>query len=804
MPTWSPGAGPSTGNDVFTGDATADVASALAGSDTLSGFGGADALSGGDGDDIIYGYASGASSAINSTVLVSGLAAPVAASTTTADPGFLYIVEKETGIIWRVNADTGAKTQFVDIPDSVFAHDGERGVLGLAFHPDYASNGRFFVYLTDAQGDIQIREFHRSAGNPLIADTTSTLVIEVPHPTFGNHNDGWIGFSPVDGDLYFGTGDDGSGGDPNNHAQDLNSLLGKIIRIDVNSDAFPGDATRNYAIPATNPFVGVTGADEIWAYGVRNPWRMAFDPRNGDLYVADVGQDAREEVDYIAAGHAGVNLGWRIMEGNLPYNPGPPGTPQPGDPSLTLPIYDYGRTVGTTITGGEIYTGSVTGFVGQYVFADFGSGRLFSLSVADGAAVDPTDRTNQLTGSIPSSLVDFVTSSSGALFAVGIGGTIWRLDPGAGAADAADTLNGDAGNDTLIGGAGADILNGGIGFDRTDFAAASTSSSWHRNPNGSWTITAGTDGTDTLTSVERAHFTDRDVFLDAAKETFTGDGTSDILFRNSGGQVATWAVAGSTITGQATLGFVDNTWSLATTGDFNGDGKADLLWLRNDGVAVAWQMDGAAISDASVIGNVGTSWHIAGSGDFNQDGMSDIVWRNDGGAIAVWTMNGATPAGSAVLGAVDNNWSIAAVADLNGDGRDEIIWRHSSGVVATWRTDGAAITGADNLGVVDSSWTLAGTGDFNNDGRADLLWLHNGDGAAAIWDMNGASILASASIGTVGPAWHVANVGDYNGDGNADILWRNDNGALAVWVMNGFSVTSSGVAGYVDGTWGII
>lgn len=205
-------------------------------------------------------------------------------------------------------------------------------------------------------------------------------------------------------------------------------MQGKLIRIDVDhGDAFPSDPNRNYSIPTNNPFVGVAGADEIWAYGLRNPWRLAFDPRNGDIYIADVGQSAREEIDYLHDGEGGVNFGWRVMEGNLPYNPGGPGTPQPGDPSLRLPIFDYPRTVGTTVTGGEIYTGANTGFVGQYVFADFGINRFFTLSVANGAAVDPTDRTSQITGSLPNSVVEFVTGTDGRLYAIGIGGSVWLL-----------------------------------------------------------------------------------------------------------------------------------------------------------------------------------------------------------------------------------------------------------------------------------------------------------------------------------------------------------------------------------------
>jgi glucose/arabinose dehydrogenase len=449
-----------------TGTPFADTLNGDDDNNVISGLGGADTINGGGGDDVLYGHSAGATGEITATAVSTGLNQPVAATATSADPGFLYVVEKASGIIWRVDVATGQRTTFLDIPNGQFTSDGERGALGIAFHPDYQTNGRFFVFVTDAEGDLQVREYHRSS-NPAVAETSFSIVIEIPKQTgFANHNGGWIGFSPTDGYLYISTGDGGGAGDPGNNAQNRDVLLGKILRIDVNSDGFPTDANRNYANPATNPFVGAAGADEIWAYGVRNAWRLAFDPRNGDLYIADVGQGEREEVNFRpASAPTGANFGWRIMEGSIGHNPGPPGTPQPGDPSLILPVYEYNHTLGASITGGEVYLGPNEGMVGHYLFADFISGRVFSLLMQNGAAVNVAERTSQIVGANLSNIVDFVTGTDGRLYAIGIGGTIWRLDMALGAEDLGDRLEGGAGNDTLIGGVGADQLLGGDGND---------------------------------------------------------------------------------------------------------------------------------------------------------------------------------------------------------------------------------------------------------------------------------------------------------------------------------------------------
>ena len=323
--------------------------------------------------------------------VASGLTNPMFVTHAPGRPNELFIAERG-GAIKILNLSTGAvsATPFLTIPSVDAA--GEGGLLGLTFHPDYASNGKFYVNVTiDNGGDTSlgvtspfsnhIREYTRSA-NPNVANTSFNPILSFVQPET-NHNGGWIGFSPLNNNnLYIATGDGGGGNDSTaghtagtGNAQDItNNLLGKILRVDVSTDAFPADATRNYAIPAGNPFAGATtGDDEIYAYGLRNPVRASFDRLNGNLWIGDVGQSAREEIDLLpAASSGGQNYGWRLREG-LIANPaaGIGGAPPPGNVD---PVYDYDRDAdafgGTVVTGGYVYRGPDPTLAGKYFFLD--------------------------------------------------------------------------------------------------------------------------------------------------------------------------------------------------------------------------------------------------------------------------------------------------------------------------------------------------------------------------------------------------------------------------------------------------
>jgi len=340
---------------------------------------------------VLSGSAALAETPLTTVRVASGLSAPVYVTHAPADPDRIFIVE-QTGRIRVLKNDELLATPFLDIR-SLVTYGGEQGLLGLAFHPNYASNGFFYVNYTDVNGNTVVARFHGSGDQANAGSWKMVMTIAQP---FSNHNGGWLAFGP-DGFLYIATGDGGDAYDPESRAQNTGVLLGKILRINVNADSYTHDDTRSYAIPLSNPFVGTVGLDEIWAYGLRNPWRPAFDRATGDLYIADVGQNLIEEIDFQpASSHGGENYGWRCMEGD--HCNGLSGCVC-NDRSLTLPIFEYSHDDSSNpcaITGGEVYRGSsIPDLAGTYFFADYCSAHVFSFS--GGASVaDFQERTTEL------------------------------------------------------------------------------------------------------------------------------------------------------------------------------------------------------------------------------------------------------------------------------------------------------------------------------------------------------------------------------------------------------------------------
>ena len=259
----------------------------------------------------------------------------------------------------------------------------EQGLFGLAFHPDYGSNGLFYVSYTDLGGDSVVAEY-AVGGNPDIADSTSRRVILELDQSSKNHNGGMIEFG-ADGYLYIGFGDGGGTGDPNNHAENPTTWLGSLLRIDIDSDDFPGDANVNYAIPAGNPFIGSTaGADEVWAYGLRNPWRFSFDHTDDLLFVADVGYESWEEITVVSASTSQTNYGWDRLEGTHCFEPAS-GCSSAG---TLLPSHEYSHSEGLSVTGGFVYSGAaMPDLHGVYFYGDASRGWVKSFRYLGGDAL---------------------------------------------------------------------------------------------------------------------------------------------------------------------------------------------------------------------------------------------------------------------------------------------------------------------------------------------------------------------------------------------------------------------------------
>ncbi|MEO8074113.1 MAG: PQQ-dependent sugar dehydrogenase, partial [Acidobacteriota bacterium] len=341
---------------------------------------------------------------------LSGLSSPVFLTNAKDGTNRIFVVEKG-GIIKVVQPGSTTPTNFLDISSKV-STNGEGGLLGLAFHPQYASNQRFFVYYARASdGAIQIAEYQTSA-DPNVAGTAEKVLITIPHPTNTNHYGGTIAFGS-DGFLYAGTGDGGSGNDPPNNAQNINILLGKFIRIDVDSTT----GNLPYGIPSDNPFVGVAGADEIYALGMRNPYRWSFD-RGGthQLWAGDVGQGAIEEVDII---NKGGNYGWRIYEGDsCTGNDSALCNPA----NFTFPIFQYTHAGGRcSIIGGYVYRGTLgTVTNGAYIYGDYCTGEILLWNGSSQTVLLDTTNNN---------LVSFGEDEAGEIYVVRIGGTVEKLAP---------------------------------------------------------------------------------------------------------------------------------------------------------------------------------------------------------------------------------------------------------------------------------------------------------------------------------------------------------------------------------------
>jgi glucose/arabinose dehydrogenase len=398
-------------------------------------------------------HATASAQSITTQRVASGLSRPVFVTAPKGDFRRAFIVEQRSSTTGRIRilnlpGNTLNATPFLGI--SPVSTGSEQGLLGLAFHPNFLSNGYFFVNFTDAAGTTRIIRYRANApfATSTTADATSaTTILTIAQP-FANHNGGWMGFRPDDtqGLLYIASGDGGSGNDPNNNAQNTSSLLGKMLRIDIDGpdnipgnsddDGFPADANRLYTIPASNPFAGsIPGADEILHLGLRNPWRPSFDRATGDLYIADVGQSAREEVNFVPANDPTTtarNFGWRCMEGTLCT--GLSGCTC-NAPALTMPVWEYSHSVGCSITGGYVYRGClIPSLRGQYFASDYCNSQIWTFAYSGSGTVpeaNVVDRAAELAPPDPlnlNSISSFGEDADGELYICDLnGGEVFKV-----------------------------------------------------------------------------------------------------------------------------------------------------------------------------------------------------------------------------------------------------------------------------------------------------------------------------------------------------------------------------------------
>jgi len=378
-------------------------------------------------DDLCHGVAVTSSERLALELVASGLDRPVYAVSPPRDTERLWIVEQPGRIRLHRNGSLDS-VPVLDIRGRVSCC-GERGLLSVAFHPEYADNGRFFVNYTDTTGTTVVSRFQISSDPDRAVADSERVLLRIAQD-FSNHNGGQLAFGP-DGYLYVGMGDGGAGGDPRERAQDPASLLGKMLRLDVDRDGAP-----YHARPSTNPHTDRAAPfDLIWATGLRNPWRFSFDRATGDLYIADVGQSAREEVNFQPAGSVGgENYGWDVFEGTVCFNPPPlfPGCPAPEE-GFVFPIHEYPHPSGCSITGGYVYRGCrMPDLHGTYFYSDFCNPFVRTFEVIEARATNHRDRTSELSGVNPalSGITSFGEDASGEIYLTLLDGRVFRLAPG--------------------------------------------------------------------------------------------------------------------------------------------------------------------------------------------------------------------------------------------------------------------------------------------------------------------------------------------------------------------------------------
>ena len=550
----------------------------------------------------------------------------------------LFVVEQGGRV--RVVIDDQVVGTYVDVgsllPNSP---GGEQGLLGMAFHPDFASNGKLYLAYTESSGAVVVSELTADPDANSVNLASRRTIIRVPQPA-ANHNGGMILFGP-DRYLYLGLGDGGGSGDPQGNGQNINTLLGKILRLNVDVDAFPGDSQRNYGIPDGNPFIGVNGADEIWVYGLRNPWRFWIDAATGRLYIADVGQGAREEVTVLEPGSEGANLGWDRLEGSRCYPSG--GTCSTAGTVLPQVEYSHGGGAGS-ITGGMVYRGSdIPALTGTYFYADFLAGWVRSFTY-DGVVDDHFSWDD-----FPTSLVSsFGVDGHGEMYVVSLGGSVWRI---VGAGPSA------SGNDEIF-------------FYRHDGLFRY----YDIRPDGSLPkpFASGDNYTSDWSSITA-------VDLD-------GDGQDEMFFYREDGLYRYYDVRadGSLPTPLQAGSEYTRGWDAITAVDVDGDGQDEMFFYRDDGLYRFYDIspDGSLPLPFAAGDDYTTGWSSITAVDLDGDGQDEMFFYRGDGLYRYYEVraDGSLPTPLQAGDEYTDGWSSITSVDLDGDRQDEMFFYRDDGL----------------------------------------------------------------------------------------------------------------------------